>query len=727
MSRRWALWLSLAGALALVHRHLLRGELLAGRDGFRIFMPEAAYLAERLSAFELPLWTSSVRLGQPFAATLYSQVFYPPHLLCVIAFGPGWGVNLQAVLHGAVAAGGAYLIARRLGARPASAALAGGGFAFSLLLTRLAEYQNLFAAASWSGFVLAAALAVARAPGRRSAGWLALALGASVLSGSPETTLWQVLLAMGFLVAARRRVRAGLLLGGSLLLGSAIGALVLIPGAELVLQWRAPSALPDQLEWSVSFHQLLSMAWPLADHPREGYWGKDQWFLTSLFIGSLCSVLAILTLTLSRKRERGVPRKLLPFLIGGLLFLALSLGENFAPSRWLLALPPLSLFRYPVKYAVGAAFCASVLSAFGLERIAAWARSVRPSPRRAAIALASTVALAMAGVPLVRWLPLRAGAQSGFFWFSLALGAAAVAFFAVPGGIRRPARVRLAIAAAALIELGLAHLLLPSAGYATTEELFAPSRLAEAVRAGPHGRLSVQLPDAEVRVADSRQDLVLLRHLEEGLRTVEGYGGREPYRLDVLLEGRPRAAYDLLGVSHFVREGAAPFPDLALAREGMREVRLYRSDTALPRAFVVHRSVVSSDAEALSAARSAEQPFRKTAFLADGEPIDVESDCTSTAALVEPRPEHLEVEVDACARGYLVVTDQHYPGWTATVDGEEAPLQRADYLLRAVEVPKGKHQVVMRYRPASFAMGLSVSAVALGVAMVLLLRRSRRT
>ena len=46
--------------------------------------------------------------------------------------------------------------------------------------------------------------------------------------------------------------------------------------------------------------------------------------------------------------------------------------------------------------------------------------------------------------------------------------------------------------------------------------------------------------------------------------------------------------------------------------------------------------------------------------------------------------------------GWLVVNDCWVPGWTARVDGSEAPVLRADYAFGAVPVPPGEHEVVLR-------------------------------
>jgi uncharacterized membrane protein YfhO len=50
--------------------------------------------------------------------------------------------------------------------------------------------------------------------------------------------------------------------------------------------------------------------------------------------------------------------------------------------------------------------------------------------------------------------------------------------------------------------------------------------------------------------------------------------------------------------------------------------------------------------------------------------------------------------------GLLVLSEVHYPlGWTATVDGEDVPLVRVNYVLSGLEVPAGEHQVQLTFEP----------------------------
>lgn len=78
----------------------------------------------------------------------------------------------------------------------------------------------------------------------------------------------------------------------------------------------------------------------------------------------------------------------------------------------------------------------------------------------------------------------------------------------------------------------------------------------------------------------------------------------------------------------------------------------------------------------------------------------------------EESPNRVSAWVSAPAAGWVVLSDVWYPGWQAWVDGQPAPLLRANYLFRAVAIPSGVHEVTFTYRPLSFWLGLAVSLLA---------------
>jgi len=75
------------------------------------------------------------------------------------------------------------------------------------------------------------------------------------------------------------------------------------------------------------------------------------------------------------------------------------------------------------------------------------------------------------------------------------------------------------------------------------------------------------------------------------------------------------------------------------------------------------------------------------------------------------------IDVDTPGPTLLRLADEWYPDWTARVDGRRTPVLRADYLLRAVFVPAGRHTVVFRYESAAVRRGLHVTLLSLVVVL----------
>ena len=76
-------------------------------------------------------------------------------------------------------------------------------------------------------------------------------------------------------------------------------------------------------------------------------------------------------------------------------------------------------------------------------------------------------------------------------------------------------------------------------------------------------------------------------------------------------------------------------------------------------------------------------------------------DSTSVVKLTAYAPNQLTYEVKSATGGAMVFSEIYYPEWTATVDGKPVEIGRADYVLRALKVDKGQHQVVLTFDPKS--------------------------
>jgi uncharacterized membrane protein YfhO len=76
-------------------------------------------------------------------------------------------------------------------------------------------------------------------------------------------------------------------------------------------------------------------------------------------------------------------------------------------------------------------------------------------------------------------------------------------------------------------------------------------------------------------------------------------------------------------------------------------------------------------------------------------------------------PQRVELTAVLETPGLVVVADVFYPGWTLTVDGRPAPILRTNRAMRGVALPAGTHQLVFRYEPWSFRIGIGLSLLGL--------------
>lgn len=89
----------------------------------------------------------------------------------------------------------------------------------------------------------------------------------------------------------------------------------------------------------------------------------------------------------------------------------------------------------------------------------------------------------------------------------------------------------------------------------------------------------------------------------------------------------------------------------------------------------------------------------------------VEQDETSIVTLKDYKPNQLTYDVNSDKGGIVVFSEVYYPGWTATIDGEKAELGRVDYILRALNVKPGTHEVILTFKPQSIKTTESIAYV----------------
>jgi hypothetical protein len=731
-------------------------------DQYRVFQPFLEHSREVLP--RIPLWNPDLMAGRPFLANGQSAVFSPFSVpTYVLPFWRSFAVAAAFKLF--VAALGAYLLGRALAMRFAGALLAGIVFAFSLWFVAWLSWP-LTSTWAFLPWLWLAADAVARRPEPLPAAALSAVVGLQFLGGHPQSS-FHVLVAtavfFGLRIARERSqlARGCVAFAGSVLLGTALAGLTLIPLAELLTRAADTSE-------RAAFGDVHTPARYLLGLFVHDYWGRPTQvnidrlggpFLhtRALYVGALPLMLVPVALAIRATLERiGVA-------VLGAVCLAVVLGVP--PLFDVVGALPGFRVTNNARLTVVFVLCVALLAGWGLSDL-----MERGGPARRRW-LPVALGAALLALPFV-WVVAR-GERPGLSVAGEALRAAwglhELASPASPAGM---VRVVETVRAAALLQwvvpaaCGLALVVVGLRGRARPALIATVAVLLivlDLFRADVGLNPAIPIEHAEqpttpaIRMVQKR-----VPNRFVGLRSTQPFGPGDAVPTDLamrygLLDVRgydfpveerfmkfwrrevvngpcayhfctsaaktsPRAlrALGLLGVTDLMTSPG----DAELRMPGLVEVydgpdaRVYRNSRATPRAFLVGRQVVADDeAGALRAVASPTfEPLRAvvsehaiagvpTTAAAVGEP--------GVARITSYGAERVAVSVTAPARSVLVLTDAYYPGWKAEVDGESVEIERADYLFRAVTVPLGTHRVEFRYAPASWRAGLALSAAAL--------------
>jgi len=225
-----------------------------------------------------------------------------------------------------------------------------------------------------------------------------------------------------------------------------------------------------------------------------------------------------------------------------------------------------------------------------------------------------------------------------------------------------------------------------------------------------------------------------------GIRSTLGYNGSEIHRYDELLGGKNTwdntlipalwpNMFTLLGVKYVILDQAVEFPLLEPVGGPMRTYTgrtpayLYRVRQPNPYAYVVGSGlrVNQPDDAVIPTMLDARFDPRRLVLLPGDAPVGRDS----VAALPPPvdipvtvrevRPGRLELQLarPTTDSAYVVVAENYFPDWHATVDGRPAQVVRAQVSLMAVPVPPGAQRVELEFRSGSYALGRTITLATL--------------
>lgn len=631
------------------------------------FLPKYQYAADRIAAGELPLWNPYEFEGIPFLATSQPAVFYPP-LRLTFGLWHGEAAYVAAFfLHIALGAGATLLLMRSLGARLWPSVLSSLWVVQPSFVMRGWDHPVCIFGPVWIPLLLLLVRKAVHAPDLRTAGLLALVAAAQFTSGYPPMVLatsYILLLSLPFFIgeASIERTTSGLYrsartIGVAAIIATLLVAVQLLPVLDLALTTERSAEAATAAE---QVQAIAGMGNSLA------FWMGIPKATIAESLHELVARFGPLSLGLCAAAMILRWRSAIVW-----LFVATTVFAALLPLRAYHSLPFYDLVRYAAEWDFIAPMMLYVLAGLGLDGILdRWPRLPKWSAAAAAIGIAGfTTVWDWTGIP-DDWKKVQIDLEQPM-----------------------------------------------------------PSGLEECDLEGPsyrgfwaEGQLRGSTMRAGIRsISGYEQSLIPLRvkQLKDALQV--GNGGIDtPTHL---LFGAGRNISARVGLRCVVSGSSA-----ALQRAGLTPVRrpngraaAYLFADALPRARLAFSSrVASSPEEALSLVASVDPNV--VIVEEEAEPLDAcPASREAEVHVIRDHPEQVEISVDAPCPAYLVLADTLVSGWGATIDGASVPIQRADYSLRAVRVPAGRHEVTFRYDPAPVRVGSWLSMLGLllaGIAIV---------
>lgn len=720
----------LLGALVAVFFHkILLGNAFLWEDFLYQWYPFRQFAASSMAQGELPLWNPYNFNGMPFLADIQTQVFYLPLTALALVVREGrldvlW-LEVVNILHYLVAAVGMFYLAKSFRLRQIPALCAAVVYTFSGFMITHAIHQIIITLVCWYPWVL---LLFRRSFGEQGWRWVfvgGLVLGHTFLAGFPQLSLFlyfflgtYVLFELLTTYGLRGLVtRPALLMMAKALaivvLSVGVMMIQLLPTLELSkLSVRAEISYEKSTEGSLAWSQLLTLVFPklfgTADAHGYNYWGPGTyWYFweTCIYLGILPLFLTLLSVVFVRRS------KYIPFFLGfGLFAVLFALGGNFVVQKFFFEyVPVFSTFRNPARMTVFLAFGCALLSALSLQRLLYEPRTPQENK------LLRTILFSSVGVGVILWALTVSGSLLGSLSFMTQPEVASYVkkeaqislVFILMGGallfwllIARKQAWRVALAAVVVLFIDVFIF----GGNQNTSSVNPEEHFK---RAGPI--VQFLKSDADLFRVNTRSTEGLIMDRNQGM--VDRIFTMEGYTPLVLQRVYPPVAssdqmYDLLNVKYVTRGTDEP-----------GRLSLEPNPSYLPRAFMVYSiHVVHSDEELLAYLKSGTFNHRTTAVLERDPGIELPQLRESPvwrARVTSYTNNALSVELETSHEGLLVLSEMYYPGWKAYLDGREMEIYRADYNLRALLVPEGRHTMEMRFEPATFTQGMVVTLVTL--------------
>ena len=669
---------------------------LGGSDITDLNFPYKHILAESLKNFQLPVWSDLIWCGYPLHAEGQGGFFYPPNILIFSVFPSDIGFNLSIIINFILCGFFSFLFFAEIGLKKQTAVFSATIFSFSGFFFCHIQHLNMLNSVIWFPLIFYFIEKYLKSGNYKNIVGAGISFGVQILAGFPQFAYYTLIFSFlyflchpnkcslpnkcsvvlqigsntddGNLLKCRTFVRLIIAFLIFVIVGLGISAVQWLPTMELVNFTARKIGFakdPARWWWSYNFSDLITWIFPFKfGMPFDNSFSKPHsiFIENSFYIGKIAFVIGLVGL-FSKFRKH--------IFFGSTIFLTfiIALSSSLGITDFLDKIPGFEQFRLHQRLLIFAVFSLSLFAGVIIDK---WKNY-----------FVKYLIFGLVAVELFYF----ANKQSAFYKRDEWLSTPPIADFLKNDKCFYRVWSVNSYSSAVLSAKGFSGDLTPFYNYRNFLQ--------------PNSNIVWHIP------------------------AIEGHGGLRPKRFyeiwdEMMKRGIGFETLRFIGFAggkYVLTTYTLPPQYLTLKKEfefytNLPTIKVYENKLFTERAFFVNSAVVVPNDLVIQTMFEKNFVPLKTVVLEEM-PFKNYYAGKGFAAIKKYSQRDIEIEATSSDGGFLVLTDTFYPGWRVFIDGKKSKIYQANYIFRAVEIPKGNHNIRFEYKPFFYALGKIVSVISI--------------
>ncbi|OGS38531.1 MAG: hypothetical protein A2551_07935 [Elusimicrobia bacterium RIFOXYD2_FULL_34_30] len=640
---------------------------LGGSDITDLNYPYKHILSQSIKKFEIPTWSNLTWCGYPLHAEGQGGFFYPLNVIIFFIFSPDIGFNLSIIINFILCGLFSFLFFNEIGLKRLASIISATIFSFSGFFFCHIQHLNMLNSVIWFPLIFYFFEKYFKTGKFKYIIFSGIALGIQILAGFPQFVYYTIVLSFFYFIFNLKKLpvlRAIISFSAFIIIGLCISAIQWLPTLELVnFTARKTGFAKDAARWwwSYNFSDIITWIFPFSyGSPYDNSYIKMHsiFFENSFFFGKIALIIGLFGLYFNLKKF-----KYFVYLI--IITLIISLASSLGINKLLDMIPGFEQFRLHQRTLIFAVFSICLFLGHFINK------------------LKSDFLKILIFILVIIELLLFAQKQNAFYnrisWLSTP---PSVDFIKNDTDFFRVWNIN-SFSKASQIANGFSGNLITYFNYKNFLQ--------------PNSNIIWNIP------------------------AIEGHGALRPKRFyeiwdKMVTSGIGFETLRFIGFAggKYIITTYSLLPDFVTFRkdfefyENMPTIKIYENKLYSRKVFFANNAIVLPENRIIDKLFEKNFDIFKTVILEEY-PDNFRYEGTGSVNIKKYSEKEIEFETESDEGGFLVLNDTWYPGWEAYVNGKKFKIFKADYLFRALEIPKGNCSIKLAYNPKYYNIGKIVS------------------